>query len=396
VISGWHSRDMARFAIEQNLSLARHCEIEGTEVAPGGEVRCVLRDRRQRPHELLLSFESAHSPRLARLCVRPVLPGDVEVRSPGPGDATEMRRLELAAPIRRDDDTEVVIDHAGKQFDHQRLVRDHRWLAVFRAGRMLAVQGVAITAAPINGTMCRIAYNHYSRSDPDTRNSGNLIHLVATLYRDIYPFIDQFASVVDAQNLTGLRLSFGSPWRARVRRLFLSTTALAARQQEQTPRIPFDPTRAATLLNATHEGMNLWVPRTADFLMERHQRAPGVYGPDCWRMTPHAVLALWRSGERRIYRKGDTATVRTLALVLDYGFTGDQGRRDLTALLCEAAAEVVEQGISHVALFVSDEHPDTKWLVELADAIDTYAICAPVLERPAPPPGPVYVDHVIF
>jgi|GEM_PF-3020363 len=77
------------------------------------------------------------------------------------------------------------------------------------------------------------------------------------------------------------------------------------------------------------------------------------------------------------------------------GFSGDQGRRDLTHLLCEAAVEGVDQGISHLALFVSDEHPGSKWLVDLADAVDTYAICAPILERPAPPPGPIYVDHVI-
>ena len=384
VTSGWQSADMARFAIEQSLSMARGCEIEGTAVRPGGEVRCALRDRRQRSHELLLTFESADSPRLASLCVRPILPDDVEVRRPGPDDAAEMRRLELAAPVRRDDDTEVIIDHAGRQ------------LAAFSGGRMLAVQAVAITAAPINGTMNRVAYNHYSRSDPATRNSGNLIHLVATLYRDIYPIIDQFASLVDVQNPTGLRLSFGIPWQTLVRRLFLSTAALAARRQESTRRTPFDPIRAAELLNATHEGMNLWKPRTADFLMERHQRAPGVYGPECWRMTPDSVLALWRSGERRTYRKGDSASTRTLALVLDYGFTGDQGRPDLTDLLSEAAVELVDEGISHLALFVSDEHPGTKWLMELADAFDTYAICAPILQRPAPPAGPVYVDQVIF
>ena len=109
-----------------------------------------------------------------------------------------------------------------------------------------------------------------------------------------------------------------------------------------------------------------------------------------------AALALWPSGERRIYRKDGKETVRTLALALDYGFTGANGREELTGLLCHAARELLDRGISHIALFISDDHPPTQWLLGLAEAHDTYAICAPVLKRPAAPAGPVYVDHIIF
>lgn len=37
-----------------------------------------------------------------------------------------MMELELAAPVRRDEGTEVVIDHKGMQFEHARVVSDHR------------------------------------------------------------------------------------------------------------------------------------------------------------------------------------------------------------------------------------------------------------------------------
>jgi hypothetical protein len=57
---------------------------------------------------------------------------------------------------------------------------------------------------------------------------------------------------------------------------------------------------------------------------------------------------------------------------------------------------IVGQGFSHIALFVSDERPPTQWLADLAEASDVYAICAPPLERPAPPSGPVYIDHILF
>lgn len=396
--ASWHSREMARCAAEVVSLLARGNRIEDMQRSGDRGARCLLRDRDGRPQELLLTFESSSSARLTHLCVRPVLPEHVEVRPPRPDDLAAMMDLELASPVRRDDGTEVVIDHNGKQFEHARVVSDHRWLAAFQDGRMVAVQGVALATAPIGGITCRIAYNHYSRSDPRTRQSGNLIHLVMSLYRDIFPTIDQFISVVDAQNTAGLRLSFGAPWPTRVRRLFLSVEALAARRPSSSPHAAFDPERAAVLLNATHEGMNLWVPRTAAFLTERRNRAPAVYGPASWQTTDSAALALWPSGERRTYRKDGAQTARSLALVLDYGFRGERGREELLDLLGLAAGQLLGQGPSHFAIFVSDDHPPTRWLIDLAEASDTYVVCAPVLNpaRPGPPTGPTYIDHIIF
>ena len=392
----WRSQAVAQLAVEMAVSLASGCSVEGVRKRPDGEVHCLLKDPRGRQRELFLTFEGPRSGRLSRLSTAPTLAEGVEVRPPRPEDIEAMTELELAAPVVRDDGTEVIIDHNGKQFDHQRLVREHRLLGAFRDGRMLAVQGVGVATAPIGGTVYRLAGFHYSRSDPRSRNAGNLMHLIATLNRDVFPQVDQFLSFVDAQNAVGLRLSFGMPWPTRVHRLFLPVSALTARQNARPRYREFDAEHVATLLNITHEGMNLWVPRTPRFLVQRHHRAPAVYRPECWRITDHAALALWPSGERRIYRKDGKETVRTLALAIDYGFDGRKGRDELTGLLCEAAREVVGQGFSHIAVFISDGHPATQWLADLADASDVYAICAPSLEDPAPPSGPVYMDHILF
>jgi hypothetical protein len=394
----WRSREMAQHAAGMASLLVRGSRLGEVRASGDGEVRCTLEDGRGRGQELLLTFEAPSSGRIARLCVRPILPADVQVRAVRPDDIPAMTRLELASPVRRDDGTEVVIDHNGKQLEPAPVVSDHRWHAAFQDGRMVAVQGVALATAPIGGVMRRVAYNHYSRSDPQTRQSGNLIHLVMSLYRDIYPAIDQYLSIVDVRNPAGLRLSFGEPWPTRVQRLFLPVEALAGRRASAPPPRTFDGERAAALLNATHEGMNLWVPRTAAFLAQRQRRAPSVYGPTSWRLTDSAALALWPSGERRTYSKDGGQTVRTLALVLDYGFAGERGREELTGLLCRASSELVGHGISHIAVFVSDDHPPTRWLADLAEAADTYAVCAPVLsgQHGAPPTGPVYVDHILF
>ena len=392
----WRSRPMARFATDLIAARARDHAVEEVVQGLDGEVRCLLRDRRGRRQELLLRFASEVSGLIAKMSIRPVLANDLTVRAPHPDDIAAMRQLELSAPVVRDDGTELVIDHNGRQFDHAAVAVDHRYLAAFRGDRMVAVQGVVLASAPIGGVMRRVAFNHYSRTNPENRQGGNVLHLILTLYYDIFPVIEQFLSVVDVQNVAGLRLSLGEPWPTRIRRLFLPVAALAQRARPPLANRPFDPRHAAALLNATHAGMNLWVPRTPEFLIERRHRAPAVYGPSAWRMTDHAALALWPSGERRTYRTESGETVRTLALALDYGFNGERGRAELTGLLSQAAKELLGQGISHIALFVSDDHPPTAWLAELAEAADSYAVCAPVLESPAPPTGPVYIDHVLF
>ncbi len=396
IAPSWRSQGMARVAIEMAIATARGCAVRGSQRDPGGPLRCMLEDARGRSWELVVAFESDTSGRIARIGTRPTLAEGMEVRPPTPDDLPTMAELELAAPVQRDDGTEVIIDHNGKQFEHESVLRDHRWLAVFKEGRMVAIQAVALVEAPVSGRPYRFAYNHYSRSDPRTRNAGNLMYLVTTLYQDIFPVIDQFASIVDVKNPAGLRLSFGTPWPTRARRLFLPIHALAAREEFAPTRRPFDPAHAAHLLNETHAGMTFWVPRTPDFLLRRINRAPAVYGDDCWRLTDRAALALWPSGERRTYRKSGAETRRTLALALDYGFAGETGRAELTGLLSEAARELAGQDISHIALFVSDGHPATQWLADLADASDVYAICAPPLEDPPTPTGPIYTDHILF
>jgi len=66
---------------------------------------------------------------IPKMSIRPVLANDLTVRAPHPDDIAAMRQLELSAAIVRDDGTELVIDHNGRQFDHAAVASDHRYLA---------------------------------------------------------------------------------------------------------------------------------------------------------------------------------------------------------------------------------------------------------------------------
>jgi hypothetical protein len=75
---------------------------------------------------------------------------------------------------------------------------------------------------------------------------------------------------------------------------------------------------------------------------------------------------------------------------------GESGPAELTGLLIEAARELVDRDITHIALFVSEGDPTTEWLTKLAEASDTYAICAPPLDDPPVSSAPIYADHILF
>jgi hypothetical protein len=45
---------------------------------------------------------------------------------------------------------------------------------------------------------------------------------------------------------------------------------------------------------------------------------------------------------------------------------------------------------------VSEGDDRTRWLEELADGVDVYAICGPSLSSPRAPTGHVYFDHLMF
>jgi hypothetical protein len=391
----WANPSLGRFALDAGRSLTSRCRPASGRRVSATTVQCTLVDERFRVFEFVMEFENASSDRLAKFVVLPALAAGISVRQPRPDDALTLRRLELSSPVQRDDGTEVTIDHGGAQFDQDRLLTRQRLLAAFDAERMVAIQGVVQLEAPIDGAFYRLAYNHHSRSDPGTRKGGNLLRLVLSLYFDTFPMVDQFFSLVDVQNRAGLRLSFGEPWPTRLRRLFLPVERLQPLAVEQ-KRQSFTPGRAAALLNATHSGSQLWVAHTPERIAARVARAPEVYGPACWFTAEDAVLGVWASGERRVYQAHGRRTERRLALVLDYGFVGDNGRRSLQELLGEAAKTVAQQGVTHLALLVSEGDERMGWLEELAESADVYAFCAPVLANPRAPSGRVYFDQLMF
>ena len=77
----------------------------------------------------LARWASEVSSLIPKMSIRPVLANDLTVRAPHPDDIAAVRQLELSAAIVRDDGTELVIDHNGRQFDHAAVASDHRYLA---------------------------------------------------------------------------------------------------------------------------------------------------------------------------------------------------------------------------------------------------------------------------
>jgi hypothetical protein len=102
----WRSGPMARFAADLIAAGVRDGVIEEVVKERDGDMRCLLRDRRDRRQELLVRFASQTSGDIAKMSIRPILAAGTTVRAARPDDVAAMRRLELSAPVVRDDGTE--------------------------------------------------------------------------------------------------------------------------------------------------------------------------------------------------------------------------------------------------------------------------------------------------
>ncbi|MDT5016144.1 MAG: hypothetical protein QOD39_2304, partial [Mycobacterium sp.] len=251
VAGSWRSRAIADFASKLIAPRVHDSTVAKVVLDGDGQARLLLESRRGRRDELWLRFASESAGLITNMSIRPVLSEGVTVRSPHSSDASAIRQLDLSAPVVRDDGTRITIDHNATQFDHAAAVTDHRYLAAFRGEQMIAAQGVSIESVPIDGVLRRVAFNHHSRSAPQSRGEGAVFHLIMALYHDVFPVVDQLLSIVDVHNGPGLRLSLGQPWPTRVRRLFIPVAALAQMTWPTPSERTFEPGHAATLLNAT-------------------------------------------------------------------------------------------------------------------------------------------------
>jgi hypothetical protein len=157
-----------------------------------------------------------------------------------------------------------------------------------------------------------------------------------------------------------------------------------------------DAPRLADLFNAAHSGEEFFDPYTPDSLCARLALAPRAYGFPHILIGKDAALGLWMSGEKIAQTVRGQTTHSVVANILDYGFQGDAGLRELLDILRTASGIAHEAGMTHLSILSSQPSLAYPALAEMAGVIDHYAMAGFGMESPDLSERGLYADHIYF
>lgn len=155
--------------------------------------------------------------------------------------------------------------------------------------------------------------------------------------------------------------------------------------------------RIAALINAAHGGEALFEAYDADTLRDRFSRCPQAYGVGQVLLGGRAALGVCLARETIDHTAADGEVRRSVvASVLDYGFEGAAGLRELGELIMTASASARARGVTHLSLLCDPSSATYEALAGRADAIDHYLMSCMSPEPPDLVASGLYADHIYF
>lgn len=323
----------------------------------------------------------------------------IVIREATAADGPTLADLERRSPLLMDGGA-VVIDRGRDYFAASRLMDDVTVLLAEVDGVPAGVYCGARHRVRLGGLDRDVLYIHHARIPPEYQRHG-LGHAfgarlgakyrerVDTSYWYIAP--GNRASQGYARGAAN-KWDFGPLWAN------LDTFAVAGSPAGR-PATADDAAHIASLINAYHEGEEMFLPYTADTLTARLSRAPNQYGWDHLWLTDDAVVGVWPEGESVVTRfidsEGNVSESRSAA-VLDYGCTPG-GEESLESLLRAWCTWLRGSGHSSLTMFTSPATRGERLICQLATDVQLFDFWTPSVPEPlgANTRG-LYVDHIYF
>lgn len=358
------------------------------------------------------------------------LPEGFDIRFARPEDNEDLVALSRVSAIRVGD-AKVVVDPGDDYFAAFRLMDEWTAVVVTHHGRVVGVQcGCSFpgTYGP-DAEPARISQMIHTRFDPEYTRMGLWSHLnnrmlaagrerAASFERgegraiasDEALSVDVEDDTPPPSKLVGVAYvhrdnermrqlySRRSVWSDQPYRVTIACDTSDAEAPGSSAATARDASDIAAILNATHNGQELYAPYTPRSLARRLERAPDLYSWNDVTRTDGAVVGVWHSPEVRIRTEADGTTVTRSrrALVLDDGFL--PGAEDeYRSLIRVAAARAGAAGFDHLSIFTTDRSPTSKILRRLAETIEPYEVIVPFVDEPeGVAERGVYVDQAYF
>jgi len=324
----------------------------------------------------------------------------VVIREATEADGPILADLERRAPLMVESGGSFTIDRGTDYFAAARLMEEVTVLLAEVDGVPAGVYCGARHQVRLAGVDRSVLYIHHARILPEYQRHGLGRAFGARLqgkYRDRVDTSYWYIAPGNAPSQAYARgaankWSFGPLWAT------LDTFAVAGPPAGR-PATPADAERIAAVLNAYHEGEEMFLPYTAQSLSDRLSRDPAQYGWDNLWLTDDAVVGVWPEGRSIATRFTDAegnATESRGAAVLDYGFAAG-GEEQLEALIRAWCRGLGRSGMSELTVFTSPAARGERLICQLAREVWPFDFWTPSIPEPggANTRG-IYVDHVYF
>ncbi len=327
-------------------------------------------------------------------------PGEV-FREATLADGPVLVAIERDSPLVFEDGSSLAIDRGDDYFAASRLMGGATVMLAEVNGEPAGAACGAIHAVLLGGVERRMLYVHHVRILPRFQKTGLARRVSPALmeclrsqgYDSPYWYVSPANTRSQSFNRTSPgKWSFGPTWIAM-------PCAENAGPAAGRPATPDDAGEIAHILNACHEGEEMFRPYTAESLSERMARDPLQYGWQSIWLAKGAVAGVWPEGNWISLRQTDAAgnaSVSRGAAVLDYGFLPGAGA-ELRALFRAWCSWLAERGMVELTAFTA---PGTRsWPVfeGMQGELSSFDLWTPTLPEPegASSHG-LYVDHLYF
>jgi ribosomal protein S18 acetylase RimI-like enzyme len=325
---------------------------------------------------------------------------EIAIRIASLADAPTLSEIERQSPLVSDDHA-LFIDRGDDYFAAARLMEDATVLLAEVDGEPAGVFCGAVHTARVGGRARRMLYIHHARIRPEFQRLGLGRALAARaqqVYRD-----DGFDSMywyISKSNARSQGFASAAPnrWSFGPLMVGLRTEPFEGPEAGRAGT-PGDAAAIAAILNAAHEGEEMFVPYTVERLRERLERVPAQYSCSNIWLSGGAAVGAWPEGDyvSTVSLGPDgTKTVGRGSTVLDYGcLPGHEG--ELVSLLRMASGWAHARGYGSLTLFTSPGARLREPILELAHSVVDFDFWTPSIPEPEGAAGRgIYVDPIYF
>lgn len=328
----------------------------------------------------------------ASLVVHSELANGYKVRLMETKDIQDVEDMNQVARIQVGDGS-CTIDRKGTTRAYLKLLEDNLVAVVDdKSGQMVSVGAAAFTTIRIGGNDFLFQYTNHFRTHKDHRHYAMMRTIMSKVCVPKYEKVEGTLFVMHGGNDRMLNTA-PSLWKTGAFRAVFDCAAIASEPADTSAK-PDEISDILAILNGTHQELELYCPYSAEALRGRLERCPDAYGWNNLKRTDKAVLGTWFSGEERHYEMPGKSWTETRGLILDYGATPD-GHDDLEALIRSAAAEALNQDITHLTLFLSERSPIFNMIKELADHLELYRVNCSFPELEGTSERGIYIDPIL-